>query len=217
MLHWNGSPGPLPIGVQGVAEGDHANRVIRGCGRVASGQQLLCEGRSLLGGTATEAHERDFENDRIPHRSVQPRSPFLDLADDHVRPICRTTEDWIGNTVAQCSPSSSTDQIVASICKSEHENVEIRDSSGMVATIGLENRILRHGEVSVDVKVRLHESDGRIHATPYERSAADSDGSAMVGMLHLTSIVTMPTSARPATDKLFDFDHRDRSKRHQQR
>ena len=114
--------------------------------------------------TAAEAHESDVKYHWIAHRVVEPGRALFHLADNHVRPIRRTLKDWIGYTVAQCSPSPSPDHIVASTCKSEGENVEIGDGPGMVATIGLQHRVFRNREIPVHVKVRLHESDGRIHA-----------------------------------------------------
>ena len=60
-------------------------------------------------------------------------------------------------------PLSATNDVVSGPGKPEREDIQISDNSGVVAAIRLQHGVLRNGEISVYVKVCLHESNGSVH------------------------------------------------------
>ena len=166
MSHRDSGPRPLTIAAGNVAECDHTNRVTVRRRRVSPGQQLSRKNRGVLLRTAAEAGERNFEDDRIPHRGVQARGTLLDLSHNHVRPISRTSENRIGcerSTSERAVPTPAND-VVTGTGEPECQNVEIRDRPHVLAAERLQHRILGNSEVPVDVKVRLHEGNRSIHS-----------------------------------------------------
>ena len=165
MTHRDSGPRPLTIAVGSVAECDHANRVTARRRSMSPGQQLSRKNRGVLLRTAAEAGERNFEDDRVPHRSVQARGTLLDLSHNHVRPISRTAKSRIGGerSTSERAVPTPPDHVVTGSGEPKRQNVEIRDRPRVVAAERLQHWILGNREVPVDVKVRLHEGDRGIH------------------------------------------------------
>jgi hypothetical protein len=65
----------------------------------------------------------------------------------------------------QRTPSSPSLEVVCGVRETKGQHVEVRHRPRVVAVECLQHRILGDGEVSVDVKVRLHERDGGIHGS----------------------------------------------------
>jgi hypothetical protein len=60
-------------------------------------------------------------------------------------------------------PLSATNDVVSGTGKPEREDIQISDNSGVVTAIRLQHWVLRNGEISVYMKVCLHESNGSVH------------------------------------------------------
>jgi len=161
VSHRDGGPGPLLTAVRDVAECNHPHGVACGGDDVPSGQQLPCQVPYVLGRAAAKTRQRDFEHHGIAHGGVEARGAFLDLPDNHVRPIRRAKKDriWYERPAAERATPAAANDIVAGSCEAECKDIEISHRPGMVASVCLEHRILGNGEVPVDVEVCLHECD----------------------------------------------------------
>ena len=111
----------------------------------------------MLTRTTAETRQRDLEHGRVSRRGVEPCRAFFHFADDHVRPVGGAAKNWIRrpDVIAQRLPSMPTNDIVTRACETKCQDIEVGDSSGVVAPMCFQHRILRDGEVPVDVQICL--------------------------------------------------------------
>jgi len=120
-------------------------------------------GRSMI---AAEPHQGGAKDRRIRRPAIELRASGLDLADDHVRCVCRNAERRIGghDLLVGARTAPFVRQHAAHLRKTKREDVEIGDC----AVVGLarlrDDRVLRHGQIAVDANVGLDKRDPDVHA-----------------------------------------------------
>jgi hypothetical protein len=140
-----------------IAERHHPNRMTtRRIGFTAS-QKLLCHSPGMLTRTAAETRQRDLKHGRVSHRGVEPCRAFFHFADNHVRPVGGAAKNRIRRpgVIAERLPSMPPNNIVTRACETKCQDIEVGHSSRVVATVRFQHRILRDGEVPVDVQICL--------------------------------------------------------------
>jgi hypothetical protein len=164
--HWNDRrAGCTRLVVPHIAKCHHSNTVATGRVGMATRQKLLCYGPGMLTRTAAKARQCDFEHGRVSHGGIEPRRAFLYFADDHVRAVGRSAENGIRHpgVISKRVPSTAANDIMACTCETNCQDIEIGYSSGAIVAMRFQYRILRDGEVPVDVQVCLHQRNRRIH------------------------------------------------------
>ena len=172
MPHGHCGPCSGQIAFRRVAECHHANVVSRRSNHLASLQQLVYQLARVSHPTAAETLQCHREHDRISHRAIQTSGTFLDLANDHVRPVVERAKHRIDHEgLFGAVPALTSNKFMTRARKPDRKNVEIGHGPRLIA-VCLKHWILRNGEVPVDVKVGLNDSDGGIHSGSLYRPAA---------------------------------------------
>ena len=117
----------------------------------------------ISAGAAPEGHEDGAQHPGISGRIIELRAPFLDLTDQHIRMAGLDPKGVVDEEMIFIRRGAAAGDDTTSVRKPKREDIEIRRRPIGTVTIRGDDRILRHGEVSVDAEVCLNERDGGVH------------------------------------------------------